>query len=104
MAARAVAALSLALLACTPTQVGDGFMLASAETRPCMTLEAREKIRELTLQGLDEAMRSRSEKLFETWMADTTKQPERAQTGIQKAAEAYALSLRLVAEWDPPIC
>lgn len=77
---------------------------ADAQPRHCMTLEARERIRELTLQGLDDAMRQRSEHLFETWMADDRDQPKRAQNGIQKAAHAYALSLRLVAQWDPPIC
>ena len=83
------------------------FKLQSIETTKtpiCIDEINRERIRGLMLDALDEALKTRVEHLYETWLRDDTGQPGRAATGARLAINAYARARVSMIEWDPPAC
>lgn len=82
------------------------FGLASAETRPelCMDDEARERIRRLMYEALDEALREKIKDLFDVWLRDATGQPARASKGMDNALRAYIQARAAAAKFNPPEC
>jgi hypothetical protein len=70
----------------------------------CISAPMRDKVRGLTLDGLDQALKNRMDKLFDSWMKDDADQPRRAQRGLDQAIRAYVGSRYLMSAWDPPIC
>lgn len=70
----------------------------------CMSGEMRDKVRGLTLVGLDNALTKRMEQLFDVWMRDEADQPARARTGTQQAISAYVRSRHYMAAWNPEVC
>lgn len=83
-----------------------GYGLASAETRPelCMDADARERVRKLMLEALDNSLREKIESLFAVWLRDATDQPRRAQTGMNTALRAYIGARAAAMKFDPPEC
>lgn len=73
-------------------------------TITCMEAEDRNHVKELTIEGLDQALKNRAAHLFEVWMTDYTDQPKRARVGIQRAIAAYAQARKDASSWNPPPC
>jgi len=94
------------------------FALSSAETRPfrlhkeanaqepelCMNAEMREKVRDIMLVALDEALKTHIENVFIVWLRDDAGQPGRARTGVKQGVSAYIRSRASMQKWDPPEC
>jgi hypothetical protein len=74
------------------------------EPETCMDDATRDKARALMSEGLDLALKSRTDQLFEIWMKDATDQPKRAITGMNNGVRAYAAARAAVLRWDPPSC
>jgi hypothetical protein len=77
---------------------------ASPQTQRCVDHETRERIRNLSLDGYDEALKAHTAKLFSIWISDEHDQPKRAQAGTQKGINAYIRSRELAMAWLPPEC
>lgn len=94
------------------------FKLSAAESRPfklaeaqpsnepalCMNTEMREKIREIMLIALDEALKDHIVNVFTIWLRDETGQPGRARQGVKQGVAAYVRSRDSMQKWDPPQC
>jgi len=80
--------------------------IASAETRPelCMDSEARERVRKLMLEALDEAFKEKIKDLYEVWLRDATGQPARAAKGAENALRAYEHARGAAMKFSPPEC
>jgi hypothetical protein len=76
----------------------------TVEAPECADKETVDRIRELTLQGLDMALRQRTEALFEVWMKDDAGQPERARRGIGQGIRAYLHGREQALAWSMPVC
>jgi hypothetical protein len=71
----------------------------------CVTgLNELDHIRSLSLQAIDTSFREHIQKLFDYWLADPQKQPERAAAGFKKAVHAYRRARGNAISWNPPIC
>ena len=89
-----------ALLICHDKSIG-----AVPEDGACVkSIEDREYIRTLTLQGIDQALRDHVAHLFEIWVRDPAAAPMRASAGMQIALGAYHRSRDNTLNWNPPIC
>jgi len=89
----------IALHACAFT------LLVSAAPKPlCMDPEMRERARTLMLQGIDDALKRHTGRVFSNWMKDDTQQPARAKAGMQHGVKAYVGSRQEAERWDPPRC
>jgi hypothetical protein len=82
------------------------YRFASAETRPelCMDSEARERVRSLMLEALDESLKTKIEELFAVWLRDATGQPGRAKKGMEAALLAYSHARNAAMQFNPPEC
>jgi len=83
--------------------------LANAVTpRPgierCIEDESREKIQKLMVDGLDEALKNHTRKMYEIWVQDETDQPKRAVEGMRSGIRAYVRARRAALHWMPPAC
>lgn len=70
----------------------------------CGNEELQNKMRALMLGGLDEALRDRAQTLFEIWMKDETRQPERAATGLSYGVNAYVRARVSIEHWELQPC
>jgi len=70
----------------------------------CMDPETREDLRTIMREGINQAMKNHTARMFENWMRDPNDQPGRAVTGMHNAVKAYAGSLKVLNEWSPPQC
>lgn len=70
----------------------------------CTDQETRERIRALSLQGFDDALKTHMQHLFEIWMKDASDQPKRAQVGAQQGFSAYTRARGAALRWNPPLC
>lgn len=78
---------------------------ARGEPLRCIdNVEARDRIRTLVLEGLDNGLRDQAAHLVTTWARDPQQQPRRAQAGIQNIVAAYLEGRSLALKWDVPIC
>lgn len=111
----AITIILLILLACVgymsgrweDDESGSWFLLSakSQTVPPCVAdEEARERIRGITLQALDEALEEQIKFLFMVWMKDDRGQPDRARVGVSQAVRAHQHARKLAEEWMPPIC
>jgi len=82
------------------------FMLESASAQPviCTDAATKEKIKELMLEALDQALKNHIVHMFEVWMKDDRGQPERAKNGTINGINAYVKAGQGVAAWTPPEC
>lgn len=74
------------------------------EVAKCVTDEAREKIQKLVTDGIDEALKNHTKKMFEVWIQDDTDQPRRAVEGMKSGIRAYIRSRAATLHWEPPVC
>lgn len=63
-----------------------------------------ERINEIAFKALDSSLERQVETLFITWMKDDTGQPERAGTGVKRAAVAYVHARTAILAWNIPRC
>ena len=70
----------------------------------CIDAETREQARVLMLAGIDQALREHALKMFNVWMKDPAKQPQRANAGMRSALVAYSGARAAAQRWTPPAC
>jgi len=71
----------------------------------CADPTERERVRDLSLKGIDEGFTQAVAHLFSIWTKDPeTEQPRRAQVGMANAISAHARARKLALAWDPPHC
>jgi hypothetical protein len=86
-----------------------GYGLASAKSQIiqpeiCMDEATRERIRDIVLEGIDEALKEHTKHIFSIWLKDSTDQPRRAVTGMATGIRAYLGSRANALKWMPPVC
>jgi hypothetical protein len=109
--------LALALAMCTQPRsetneqrdadvVVEQYFLQSTESFHvlCMDDDTRERIRNIMLKAIDEALQQQVENLFLTWLKDSTGQPARARQGVRNAIEAYLAARKGALKWSPMQC
>jgi len=74
------------------------------EKQKCVDDAAREKVQRLMMDGLDEAMRGHTKKMYDIWMQDSHEQPRRAIEGMDRGINAYLRSRAAALKWNPPAC
>ena len=70
----------------------------------CADEATANQARDIMLRGLDYALQVRAFNLFETWMEDSTGQPERASKGLHKGVDAYLHGRKGILAWTIPPC
>jgi len=76
----------------------------TAEPIKCVSVEERERIRTVVIEGIDKALKQHVQKLFDIWMKDTSKQPERAIEGMEIGISAHVRARTNALNWNPPPC
>ena len=72
---------------------------------PCFDADTRERIRKISLDAFDAALKAHMQLLFDVWMKNPTEeQPKRAQSGARIAFSAYGRSRAAALNWNPPTC
>ena len=66
--------------------------------------ETRERIRNIMIDALDEALHDQIKFLFQVWMKDERGQPDRARVGARAAIKAHQSARKSALEWMPPVC
>ena len=91
--------------------VVGGYTLASIETATanipfdCMDPTERERVRDLSLRGIDKGFEDAMQHLYTIWYKDpNTEQPKRARVGTVNAVNAHARARKYALEWTPPTC
>jgi hypothetical protein len=81
------------------------FIGAHSEPPPaCLDATHVEKVRQLMLEAIDEALKEHTRHMFEVWMKDPREQPSRAITGMKAGITAYANSRAAALRFNPPAC
>jgi len=70
----------------------------------CVSVEERERIRTVVIEGIDDALKLHVQKLFDIWMKDTSSQPERAIEGMEVGISAHVRARTNALNWNPPPC
>jgi hypothetical protein len=91
------------LLAALIATAADG-ATSTVKTELCMDDEQREQVRDLMIQGFNEAMKDHTKHLFDVWVRDVTDQPDRAITGMNNGVSAYLRARASALKWSPPNC
>jgi hypothetical protein len=88
-----------------------GFTLASFETATanipfdCMDPTERERVRDISLRGIDDGLKEAMQHLYTVWQKDpNTEQPKRARVGTVNAINAHARARKYALDWTPPTC
>ena len=91
--------------------VVGGYKLASIETASanipfdCMDPTERERVRDMTLHGIDKGFEDAVAHLYTVWQKDpNTEQPKRARVGIVNAVNAHARARKFALDWNPSTC
>jgi hypothetical protein len=76
------------------------------QTQPgfCIDELTRERVRDIMLTGLDEALTDQVKNLMSVWLRDERGQPGRAAVGLHNAARAFDHARKAALEWKPPPC
>ncbi|MET0710193.1 MAG: hypothetical protein ABWY82_25625 [Tardiphaga sp.] len=86
----------------------DFLQITHSETRPettaCVPLGERERIRDVTLEGIDQGLKNHVTKLFDVWMKDDSNQPKRAIDGMSIGISAHVRARANAISWNPPPC
>ena len=84
----------------------DLFQATHSETAPlrCVSIEERERIRTVVIDGIDQALKTHVIKLFDVWMKDTSNQPQRAIEGMEAGISAHVRARTNALNWNPPAC
>jgi hypothetical protein len=84
------------------------FVMSSANSQiivECIDADAREHVRTLILEGLDQALRNQSVKVFDVWMKDSRESPpRRGLAGMNIATNAYIRARANALNWSPSLC
>jgi len=70
----------------------------------CVPVAERERIREVVLDGIDQALKNHVLKLFDIWMKDESNQPKRAIEGMAIGISAHVRARANAQNWNPPPC
>jgi len=71
----------------------------------CFDATERERVREISLKGIDKGLEDAVAHLFDIWQRDPeTQQPKRAQVGVTNALNAHARARKYALAWTPPTC
>jgi hypothetical protein len=84
----------------------DVLEVTHSQTPPvrCVSVEERERIRTVVIEGIDMALKQHVQKLFDIWMKDTSSQPERAIEGMEVGISAHVRARTNALNWNPPPC
>jgi len=98
--------IAIGLLLFLPDAESPEYVVQAEGTRPemCGNEETQEKVRSITIDALDDALKEQITHLFLTWLKDDARQPERARTGIRQAIRAYLHAQNQAQEWKLPLC
>lgn len=66
--------------------------------------ETKEKVRQVMLTALDDALQEHIENAFGVMLRDDRDQPRRAANGIRQGIRAYVNARWFVLKWSPPLC
>ena len=75
-----------------------------AEPVKCVDHETRERVRQLSLECYDQALRDHTARLFDIWIKDQDPEPKRASVGTQNGISAYVRARKLALDWNPQTC
>jgi hypothetical protein len=70
----------------------------------CIDELTRERVRDIILNSLDEALSDQVKNLMGVWLRDERGQPGRASVGLHNAARAFDHARKAALEWAPPPC
>jgi len=71
----------------------------------CFDPTERERVREISLKGIDDGLQQAISHLYSIWQKDPdSDQPKRAQVGVANAINAHARARRFTLNWMPPTC
>ena len=71
----------------------------------CFDPTERERVREISLSGIDKGLESSVAHLYDIWQRDPEQQqPKRAQVGVTNALNAHARARKFALAWMPPAC
>jgi hypothetical protein len=71
----------------------------------CFDPTERERVREISLSGIDKGLEGAVAHLFDIWQRDPeTQQPKRAQVGVTNALNAHSRARKYALAWMPPTC
>ena len=84
--------------------LGVTFAQQTDTVEPCMDDESRERVRNLMIDGIDTALKSHVQRVFDIWMKDPSGQPKRAKIGMHEGISAYVRSRAEALKWSPPLC
>jgi len=70
----------------------------------CKDSQTQEQVRKVVLEGIDQALRNQTVRVFDIWMKDASEQPKRALTGMDAAISAYVRARANASKWAPPLC
>lgn len=104
----AIVVIVLILLACVGYLSGR-WEEANAQQGPITDIciiddEARERVRNIMIDAVDEALHDQIKVLFQVWMKDDRGQPDRARVGARAAIRAHQAARKGALEWTPPTC
>jgi hypothetical protein len=77
---------------------------ASKVAYDCVDPTERERVREITLNGIDDGLRRASALIYDIWRLELTPEPVRAQIGITHAINAHRRARKYALAWAPPTC
>src|SRR5580765_1364337 len=71
----------------------------------CMDPTERERVRDISLKGIDNGLEAATQHLYNIWQKDpNVEQPKRARVGIVIAINAHARARKFALDWNPPSC
>ena len=71
----------------------------------CFDPTERERVREISLKGIDDGLQQAISHLYSIWQKDPdSDQPKRAQVGVANAINAHARARKFTLAWQPPTC
>lgn len=79
--------------------------LIAEPAQMCYDSDTRERIRMISLDAFDAALKDHVEHLFDIWVKEpNTEQPKRARVGAQAGFSAYLRARQDALKWNPPEC
>jgi len=85
--------------------ISIGFSGAQSDTTTsCVSVEERERIRTVVIEGIDTALKKHVIKLYDIWMKDPSSQPARAIEGMEAGISAHVRARTNALNWNPPTC
>jgi len=78
---------------------------ASSEPQgTCVDAKTRDRIRELSLNAIDQALHAHVVHLYDIWLKDYSPEPKRAMVGMANGINAYQRARANALAWNPVIC